>query len=297
MAHVTDQQNTFVVDLLTTLRHEKFSPKAWGHFLQRSWEMSCSTANANPGLNRSWLHLTLLIGTLTLLILTATYFLEGSATALRLFPGLVFFVAWQQSDLFWHLGLNRQVQTGELLTVTGVANILTWLRGLGAAFLLGRLIGGIPTPSGLALSVFLVGAVTDMLDGQVARRTKTQSKLGQIADGEADFCLYLALTIILIQNNVLPLWLGFIMLLRFLIPLLAASGSYFLFAQPVRFGSTTWGKYTGVAQCLYFLVLLAPPQLTFLTHYLNLPLLITTLVLLIAAPLSQIVRNLRWARS
>jgi len=76
-----------------------------------------------------------------------------------------------------------------------------------------------------------------MLDGQIARRTKTQSKLGQIADSEADFCLYLAITFILIQNNVLPYWLGVVMLLRFLVPLLAALASYFLFAQPVRFAA------------------------------------------------------------
>jgi phosphatidylglycerophosphate synthase len=209
----------------------------------------------------------------------------------------VFFIVWQQSDLFWHLGLNRQVHTGELLPVVGIANILTWLRGLGAAFLLARLVGGIPTSSGLALLVFLAGVVTDILDGQIARHTKTQSKLGRIADGEADFCLYLALTIILIQNTVLPLWLGSIMLLRFLIPLLAALVSYFLFAQPVRFGSTVWGKYAGLAQCLYFLVLLTPPQLSFLTRFLNLPLLVTTLILLIAAPLSQIVENVRRTRS
>jgi phosphatidylglycerophosphate synthase len=259
--------------------------------------MSCNTANTNPGLKRSWLRVTLLISTLALTLLAATYFLEGSATALRLFPGLVFFIAWQQSDLFWHLGLNRHVHTGELLPVVGVANILTWLRGLGAAFLLARLVGGIPTSSGLALLVFLVGVVTDIFDGQIARRTKTQSKLGRIADGEADFCLYLALTIILIQNNVLPLWLGLIMLLRFLIPLLAALVSYFLFAQPVRFGSTIWGKYAGLAQCLYFLVLLVPPRLSFLTRFLNLPLLVITLILLIAAPLPQIVENVRRTRS
>jgi phosphatidylglycerophosphate synthase len=297
MAQVTDQQNAFVVDLLSTLRHEKFSPMAWVHFLQRSWEMSCNTANGSPGLKRSWLRATLLIGALALTILAASYLLEGSAAALRLFSGFVFFVAWQQSDLFWHLGLNRQIHTGELLPVIGVANMLTWLRGLGAAFLLARLVGGIPTPSGLALLVFLAGVVTDILDGQIARHTKTQSKLGQIADGEADFCLYLAITIILVQNTVLPLWLGSIMLLRFLIPLVAALVSYFLFAQPVRFGSTTWGKYAGLAQCLYFLVLLAPPQPGFLIRFLNLPLLVTTLILLIAALLSQVVKNVRPARA
>ena len=105
--------------------------------------------------------------------------------------------------------------------------------------------------------------------------------------------LYLAITIILIQNAVLPPWLGVVMLLRFCVPLLAALGSYFLFAHPVRFGSTIWGKYAGLAQCLYFLVLLAPLQLVPITRLANLPLLVATLILLVAAPIAQIAENVR----
>ena len=293
MKHLIESQNQFVVDLLTTLREDKFSPIGWGRFLWRSWQMSRRTANENPTLKRSWVRLTLSIGIFTVVIIECNAFLEGVGSTLQLLPGLLFCIAWQQSDLFWHLGLNRQRQSGQLLATVGLANAFTWLRGVGASYLLGRLIGGLHTPSWLALLVFLYGIVTDILDGQVARHTGTQTKLGQIADGEADFCLYLAITIILIQNAVLPLWLGLVMLLRLCIPLLAAVGSYFLFAQPVRFGSTLWGKYAGLAQCLYFLVLLAPPQLAFIPLYIKLPLLIATLFLLIAAPIAQIVANVR----
>ena len=135
--------------------------------------------------------------------------------------------------------------------------------------------------------------VTDILDGYIARRTHTQSKLGQISDGEADFCLYLAVTITLIQQSILPLWVGVVMLARFLLPLLAALASYFILAHPVRFGSTIWGKCAGLAQCLYFLVLLTPIQLAAITRLVNLPLLLVTLVLMIAAPTAQIVTNVR----
>jgi phosphatidylglycerophosphate synthase len=230
---------------------------------------------------------------LTVIMLVACFVFEGNNSTLRLLPGFLFCVVWQQSDLYWHLGLNRQAKTGIVLPTVGVANTFTWLRALGASFLLGRLIGGIGTPSWLALSVLLCGVATDILDGQVARRTGTQSKLGQIGDGEADFCLYFALTIILLQNAVLSLWIGLLMLLRFLIPLLAALGSYFLFARAVRFGSTILGKYAGLALCLYFLVLLTPAQLAFIPRYFNLPLLIATIVLLVAAPIAQIIANVR----
>lgn len=288
-----NNENQFVVDLLTTLREDKFSPHGWGHFLLRSWHMSRQTANDHPMLKRSWRNVTIGITILTVSILVACFVIEGSGSTLRILPGFLFCAIWQQSDLYWHLGLNRQTGKGTLLPTVGVANTFTWLRALGASLLLGRLVGGINTPSWLALTVFLCGVATDILDGQVALHTGTQSKLGQIGDGEADFCLYLALTIILLQNAVLPLWIGLLMLLRFLIPLLAALGSYFLFAHPVRFGSTSWGKYAGLAQCLYFLVLLAPTQLAFITRYINLPLLIATLILLVVAPIAQVMANVR----
>lgn len=293
MKHSIESENQFVVDLLTTLRNEKFSPPGWGRFLWRSWQMSCQTADNNPTLKRSWMWVTIWIGMLAIAMLVSNALFEGISPTLRLLPGFLGCVLWQQSDLFWHLGLNRHAKTGILLPTVGFANTCTWLRGLGTAYLLGRLVGGLATPSGLALLVFLCGSVTDILDGQIARRTGTQSKLGQIGDAEADFCLYLAITIILLQNAVLPLWLGVVMLLRFAVPLLAALASYFLFAHLVRFGSTIWGKYAGLAQCLYFLVLLTPPQFIPIAHFINFPLLIVTLFLLLAAPTAQIVQNVK----
>lgn len=283
----------FVVDLLMALRRDGFSVRGWGRFFWRSWLMSSQTAEANPALKRSWQRVTCLVALLALVMLIGNGLLAGLADTLRLLPGFVFCMVWQQSDLFWHLGLNRATRSGQLMQNIGVANTLTWLRGLGASYLLGRLIGGLTISSELALAVFLGGIVTDMLDGLIARRTGMQSKLGQIADGEADFCLYLSLTIILLQNRVLPLWVGVVMLLRFVVPLVAALLSYLALAQPVSFGSTRWGKCAGVAQCLYFLVLLTPPGLSVFTHLLSVPLLSVTMCLLVIAPMAQVVANVQ----
>ncbi len=286
-------EQTFVVDLLTTLRSGRFSLHAWGSFFQRSWLMSLQTANAKPTLKRSWQRVTSLVALLALITLVVNYQLAGFTDTLHLLPGFAFCVIWQQSDLFWHLGLNRSTQSGTLLANIGIANTLTWLRALGTSYLLGRLAGGLATSSSLALAIFLGGIITDILDGQIARYTATQSKLGQIADAETDFCLYLALTIILLQNGVLPLWVGLVMLLRFIVPLFVALLSYLAFAHPVRFGSTLWGKYAGLAQSLYFLVLLAPVSLTTFTHLLNAPLLVITICLLVIAPIAQFAANIR----
>jgi phosphatidylglycerophosphate synthase len=286
-------EREFVVNLLTTLRRDGFSLRGWGRFFWRSWLMSCQTADANPALKRSWLRVSGFVVLLALVILVGNDLLAGLTDTLRLLPGFVFCVAWQQSDLFWHLGLNRSARSGQLMQNVGMANTLTWLRGLGASYLLGRLIGGLTISSGLALAVFLCGIATDILDGWIARQMGTQSKLGQIADGEADFCLYLSLTIILLQNGVLLLWIGLVMLLRFVVPLVAVLLSYLALAQPVSFGSTQWGKYAGLAQCLYFLVLLTPPEFAAFTHIVSVPLLCVTMCLLVIAPVAQVVVNVR----
>ena len=100
------------------------------------------------------------------------------------------------------------------------------------------------------------------------------------------------MSIILVQNGLLPLWLGLVMIARFFLPLIGAIVSYFLLAHPLRFGSTHIGKFAGLSQCLYFLVLLAPPLFAPFTHLIALPLLIITLVLLVIAPIAQIMANI-----
>src|SRR5947209_9326353 len=140
MEAAPDSENSFVVDLMTTLRRDKFSLRGWYRFLKRSWEKSWNTANAHPTLKRSWVRITIFITTLTIIIFGISFFFEGPGVALRLLPGFLFCVAWQQSDLFWHLGLNREIRTGKLLPVVSFATTLTSLRGVAASFLLGRLV-------------------------------------------------------------------------------------------------------------------------------------------------------------
>lgn len=292
MAQVSSNETPFVVDLLTTLRQEKFSPAACVRFLARSWKMSRRTAYEYPTLKRSWLRVSAGIGALALALLVGNFALQGAFSTLRLLPGFLFCAVWQINDLFWHLGLNRNARD-DIYSTIGLATMLTQVRGVVASFLLGRLVGGLATPVWLALVCFLVGILTDILDGQVAQRAHTQSKLGQLLDGETDFFLYLALTFILLQNGILPLWVAIVMVARFLVPLLAALASYFLLARRVQFGSTRWGKLAGLAQCLYFGLLLAPAQFAIITNPLNVPLLVVTLGLLISAPVAQIVGNIK----
>src|SRR5437764_13974402 len=63
--NTAESEKQFIVNLLTTLRQEKFSLRGRWCFFRRSWEMSCTTANDNPTLTRSWVVTTLSIATLT----------------------------------------------------------------------------------------------------------------------------------------------------------------------------------------------------------------------------------------
>lgn len=281
-------ESEFVVDLLTTLRNERFSPRGWYRFLGRSWEMSWETARANPQLQHSWARVTIGMTMLTAALLVSVGIIEGPEVALRCAPIMVLCMVWQASDVFWHLGLNRHPQTGQIFQSIGWANIFTLLRGVGTAFLLGRYTGGLATSTTLLLTIFLLGVVTDILDGQIARRTHTESKLGRILDAETDFCQYLVIALLLLQNEILPPWVMIVFLLRFCLPLLAALGSYFLLAQPVRFGSTLWGKCAGIVQGCYLLTLMSPRQFQWIGHPLQTPLLIATLILLLGAPIAQL---------
>jgi len=287
----TENKDRFAIELLTALQQSHFSVHGWWTFLLHSWEKAQTTARTNPSLRNSWYHITLMLFLIAIVTCIWVFFSDGAQIGFRFLPGFLFCFIWQQSDLYWHLGLHRNPKTYQLFHSVGLANTLTWLRALCASFLLARLIGGLHTSSLLVFSVFLFGVITDMLDGLIARQTSTQSHLGQIADGETDFCLYLAITCVLLQNQVLAPWIACVMILRFFIPFLAVLGSYFLLARPVRFGSTHWGKYAGIAQGCYFALLLAPGIAQPLVQYLQGPVLLVTLVLLCIAPIAQMQAN------
>src|SRR3989440_9292652 len=92
--NTAESEKQFVVDLLTTLRQEKFSPRGWWCFFRRSWEMSCKTANDNPTLKRSWVLTTLLIATLPVAMILLNFLLEGAEPALCFRPCFLFFSVW-----------------------------------------------------------------------------------------------------------------------------------------------------------------------------------------------------------
>ncbi len=103
------------------------------------------------------------------------------------------------------------------------ANILSLLRvPLSGAAAVIILMDGAVTWS---LTFILAAGLTDLLDGQVARRTNTVSEWGKILDPAADKVSAALLGIVLAGKNLLPLWFLGAVILR---DVLIVTGGIFL---------------------------------------------------------------------
>ena len=105
----------------------------------------------------------------------------------------------------------------------------------------------------LAVGIFLVAALTDILDGHLARRRNQVSNLGKLLDPIADKLLISAALIVLVEKNLAPAWAVVIILGReFIITGLrsvAAADGIVIQAQNI-------GKLKMWAQCVAIVALL-----------------------------------------
>jgi cardiolipin synthase len=133
-----------------------------------------------------------------------------------------------------------------------LANALTTLRLLLAPVVMllyvrGDLLG--------ALGVFAVAALTDVLDGLVARLLDAHSRLGEILDPIADKLLTFCILVALATAGRLPAWLAALVIGRDVALVGAATALQWL-GRPVPIQPTRAGKYaTATLVALVLLVL------------------------------------------
>lgn len=105
----------------------------------------------------------------------------------------------------------------------------------------------------LALIIFVLGVISDGLDGFIARKAKIQSKAGLILDPLGDKLLLMSAFIFLSPMSRLelrfPLWVSFIVISRDLIIIMGAVVIYMV-KQAIDVYPTKWGKFTTVFQML-----------------------------------------------
>ncbi len=111
----------------------------------------------------------------------------------------------------------------------------------------------------LALWIFVVAGLTDVLDGELARRMDMGSRIGAYLDPIADKMLitvaYIALTVPLGQEVVIPLWLTILALFRDVVIMLVA-GVLYIVEELREFPPSVLGKATTFAQVVTIAVVL-----------------------------------------
>jgi CDP-diacylglycerol--glycerol-3-phosphate 3-phosphatidyltransferase len=113
----------------------------------------------------------------------------------------------------------------------------------------------------VALAIFILGAISDAVDGYIARRSKQQSKAGLILDPLGDKMLLMSAFICLYfvdefpMEIRFPLWVALIVISRDAIILLGALVVY-LVKQNIHIQPTKWGKFTTTFQMLAVIAVL-----------------------------------------
>jgi len=137
----------------------------------------------------------------------------------------------------------------------GWANRITVLRGVMTAALLILLLVTAPAPSPAtywaAWILFAITAVTDALDGALARHFKEVSVFGRIADPLVDKLLVLGTAIVVLpldgMSAVLPAWAVVTMMAReFLVTALRGAVE----GKGIEFGAVWLGKWKMLLQCV-----------------------------------------------
>jgi cardiolipin synthase len=97
----------------------------------------------------------------------------------------------------------------------------------------------------IAVWAFVGTALTDVLDGVLARALAMESHTGKVLDPIVDIVFNVTIFITLAQARVIPWWVAGLMLARY--GLLVAGTVYlYVFQGPVRIEPTGFGKLTGV---------------------------------------------------
>lgn len=134
-----------------------------------------------------------------------------------------------------------------------IPNILTLLRIILIPVFVLVLLIKIPYGDYIAAFIFIIAALTDSLDGYLARKWKQITKLGIILDPLADKLLITAALISLVELGRIPGWIAIVILGREF----AVSGLRAIKAEEgVIIPASKWGKAKTVSQIIAVLLVI-----------------------------------------
>ena len=150
---------------------------------------------------------------------------------------------------------DREEISGQILNVP---NSLTLLRIFLVPFLVVVLLTKFNGREYVGLAIFLLAAVTDLLDGYYARRFKQVTRLGMLLDPIADKLLVSAAFISLVEIGIAPAWMIVIIIGREF----AVSGLRSIAAQQgVTIAASPLGKGKTVSQVVAIAILILGHEL------------------------------------
>lgn len=137
-----------------------------------------------------------------------------------------------------------------------IANKLTILRvcliPFFVIFLLYKIFGEVDRY--IALAIFVIASLTDLLDGILARKYKLITDFGKFMDPLADKLLVCSALVCFIELNSLPAWIVIIIISREFI----ISGFRLVAAnRGIVIAASWWGKYKTVSQITLVILLIA----------------------------------------
>lgn len=177
-------------------------------------------------------------------------------------------------------------------TMLNLPNYLTLIRIAAIPFFLVLLFSRLYN---YALLVFLIGGITDALDGPVARFTNQRTRLGAYLDPLADKLLIISSLVVLTLIDTVPAWLTILVLSRDVIVTVGYGAIYFVVEERMEIQPSTLGKIntfllllaiTIVLVSLYDPNMIPPP----LPSYLFLLSAVTTVI----SGLQYVYRGLVW---
>lgn len=141
-----------------------------------------------------------------------------------------------------------------------LANKLTILRiFLVPVFLIFIAIRGIPYGTIIATVVFIIAALTDKLDGYIAKSRNQITRFGKFMDPLADKLLVTAALISLVEYQIIPGWVAIIILAReFAVTGLRSLAA----AEGIVIAASWWGKIKTVIQIIAIIFALIQVNMT-----------------------------------
>ena len=120
-------------------------------------------------------------------------------------------------------------------------------------FLVALMVPGIPGGKWIALALFCLASLTDMLDGKIARKYNLITDFGKFMDPLADKLLVCSAMIALIDLDRIPAWVVIVIIAREFI----ISGFRLIAAENgVVIAANYWGKFKTVSQMIMIILLL-----------------------------------------